>query len=474
MKGDFSRDTFDPKKHYSRVMLQQGRVQLDADWNEQTSILLHYLQTLAADLIGPYGGPEGYCGFNIPDIAKDPNSFTIGSGRYYVDGVLCENEEQISFNEQRGYPFLDSLELVDIQKKINTKSPMLIFLDVWERHMAWYDESKDTVPNMRESALDGPDTATRSQVVWQVKVRDLNSKTCVEGINEIKEALIPKNRGLLRARANPKAKKMENDYCAASPNSRYRGNENHLYRIEVHRPGAADPGKADGATFKWSRDNGSVVFPILDGSISLTDNSMKAKLSDLGKDDRFKLSIDTWVEFVHEDYVLQNRHYPLLKVSEIEPISGEVSLAWETESNQPRLEVEEFKHPLFRRWDQKDNAGCTVQKYGDIYITETETPSDSKDWIDLEDGIQIQFLKQTGTEPKNQYCTGDYWLIPARTIGGGIEWPSLNQGAVKPYVIEHHYAPLAVLLKTTTEDKSYTFTSCRKCFKDIVTIQPPT
>ena len=30
MKGDFSRDTFDPLKHFSRVLMQQGRVQLDA------------------------------------------------------------------------------------------------------------------------------------------------------------------------------------------------------------------------------------------------------------------------------------------------------------------------------------------------------------------------------------------------------------------------------------------------------------
>ena len=35
MKGDFSRLTFDPTKHFSGVRMQQGRVQLDADWNEQ-------------------------------------------------------------------------------------------------------------------------------------------------------------------------------------------------------------------------------------------------------------------------------------------------------------------------------------------------------------------------------------------------------------------------------------------------------
>ena len=47
MKGDFSRNTFDPGNHYSAVLMQQGRVQVDADWNEQAAIGLHYLRRLA-------------------------------------------------------------------------------------------------------------------------------------------------------------------------------------------------------------------------------------------------------------------------------------------------------------------------------------------------------------------------------------------------------------------------------------------
>jgi len=66
MKGDFN-----------RVPMQQGRVQLDADWNEQAAILLHYSQALAADLIGPFGGPDPGCGFTL--AAKDTD-FTIGTG----------------------------------------------------------------------------------------------------------------------------------------------------------------------------------------------------------------------------------------------------------------------------------------------------------------------------------------------------------------------------------------------------------
>ena len=98
MKGDFSRDTFDSVKHFSRVLQQQGRVQLDADWNEQTAIVLHYLRTLAADLIGPFAGPQGSSGFEITRAAGvdgPKNDFTIGAGRYYVDGILCENASKV-------------------------------------------------------------------------------------------------------------------------------------------------------------------------------------------------------------------------------------------------------------------------------------------------------------------------------------------------------------------------------------------
>jgi len=65
MKGDFTRYTFDRTRHFSRVLMQQGRVQLDADWNEQAAILLHYLRALAADMIGPFGGPGP--GGRLPD-----------------------------------------------------------------------------------------------------------------------------------------------------------------------------------------------------------------------------------------------------------------------------------------------------------------------------------------------------------------------------------------------------------------------
>ena len=49
MKADLTRSSFDPLNNFSRVLMQQGRVQLDADWNEQADILLYALRRFIAD-----------------------------------------------------------------------------------------------------------------------------------------------------------------------------------------------------------------------------------------------------------------------------------------------------------------------------------------------------------------------------------------------------------------------------------------
>src|SRR5258707_101566 len=95
MKADITRQTFNRLKHFSRVVMQQGRVQIDSDWNEQANIVNYGLRRLAADVFGPHGGPPNRLGFAIQqlDSAIVPDGkmdFAIGPGHYYVDGILCE------------------------------------------------------------------------------------------------------------------------------------------------------------------------------------------------------------------------------------------------------------------------------------------------------------------------------------------------------------------------------------------------
>lgn len=65
MKADLSRETFDPKAHYTAVRLQQGRVVTDADFNEQGDLTRWRAERLAEDVIGASGGPAEGAGFAL-------------------------------------------------------------------------------------------------------------------------------------------------------------------------------------------------------------------------------------------------------------------------------------------------------------------------------------------------------------------------------------------------------------------------
>ena len=153
MKGDFTRNTFHQEKHYSRVLQQQGRVQLDANWNEALDILTYRDRTARLDIIGPCGGPQDNAGY---EISVDGNDLRISAGRYYVRGILCENEASHLYTKQ--------IDLPGAQLP-STPGRYLAYLDAWERHVTALED-----PEIREVALGGPDTATRAQVMAQVKL----------------------------------------------------------------------------------------------------------------------------------------------------------------------------------------------------------------------------------------------------------------------------------------------------------------
>ncbi len=447
-RGDFTRETFDPYRHFSRVLMQQGRVQLDADWNEQVSILLHYLQTLAADLIGPYAGPMGNNGFEIGEEGA-PGDFPIGSGRYYVNGILCENEAETTYLSQPDYPELDPLE----------GGRYLVYLDVWERHITALEDEL-----IREKALGGADTATRSKIVWQVKVVETGSiystGYCMDGIQVLDEKQLAISQACLRARA--KLQDQADEPCLADPEARYRGQENQLYRIEVHTGSQDEAGNTTPATFKWSRENSSVVFPITKLADSET---VTLELSHLGRDQRFGLAPGDWVEIVDDAYALGNKVKPLLKVQSVDP--ADMTVILEKKSGESYA-VDMKRHPLLRRWDQKKNAGPN----GVLEISENGDWDDK--WISVEDGVNIQF------KPGGRYRSGDYWLIPARTLTGDVEWPKQyddttgepvedEQGHwitrfLPPHGVFHHLAPLAIIRVSDEGSVSRIF-DCRCQFR---------
>ncbi|MGV3723119.1 MAG: DUF6519 domain-containing protein, partial [Actinomycetota bacterium] len=237
MQGDFSRDTFRPERGYSSVRLQQGRVSVDADWNEQADIQAYLERTALTDVIGASGTPEPG-GFSLT-VAGD-GSLVVGAGRYYLQGILAENIEDRTLPAQ---PFLPGVPLP------TDPGIYYAYLAVQERLVNHLHDAL-----LREVALDGPDTAARKQVVWQVRLERFGAigdpLTCAN----FGGGWLPagaESTGRLRARAETPPP--DANECLVPPGSGYRRQENQFYRVEIH-----DAGGPGVATFKWSRENGSV------------------------------------------------------------------------------------------------------------------------------------------------------------------------------------------------------------------------
>ena len=205
-----------------------------------------------------------------------PLELGIGPGRMYVDGALAENETVVAFAHQPELPG-GPIPTAD--------GRYLFYLDVWQRHLSAVER-----PELREVALGGPDTATRTQTVWQVRWDAANGKTCAD-FGEDWAAVKTGSPGQLASRATPAP--AASDPCEVPPGAGYRRLENQLYRVEIH-----DPSASGSPTFKWSRDNGSVL-----AKVETADN-VAVMISGLEKDGVAGFGDATFAEIRDEERTL--------------------------------------------------------------------------------------------------------------------------------------------------------------------------
>jgi hypothetical protein len=91
MKTEISRDSHQPKKRYSGIYQQQGRMLTDADWNELVDILKDRLNDALKDVVGNKNGAGSVGGtprHRALKLMKNDvsNTLTIEQGQVYVDG----------------------------------------------------------------------------------------------------------------------------------------------------------------------------------------------------------------------------------------------------------------------------------------------------------------------------------------------------------------------------------------------------
>jgi len=328
----------------------------------------------------------------------DDPQLGLAAGRIYVDGILCENEMATALKAQ---PAGTGQTLPDLMAgPAGNPSPYLFYLDVWERHLTALE-----VPSIREVALGGPDTATRTKVVWQVRWETFQpsvDRLACGGPDFVPSGVA--RSGFLAARAAPSTG--ASSPCLVPPGGGYRGLENQLYRVEVH--GLAQD---ETTTYKWSRDNGSVA-----ARLERVDAD-QLSISGSGPDAVAAFDGAPWVEITDDERTLAGVAGDLFALTSAN--SGKLV---PTDPSALSKLTPPGTTPIVRRWDGVGQIGSG--------------------WVELEDGVQICF-----ESPEDTHRTGDYWQIPARSLTATVEWPLDEGGPIfqPPAGIIHHYAPLAEL-----------------------------
>ncbi len=442
MKADLTRHTDQPAASYRSVLLQQGRVQLDADFNEQQAIALRRIETETVDSIGATGAPIAHPGFELTGVGKQVQ---VSAGRFYVDGLLCSNATPCTVVTQPWLPGAaspvvpatpagqnllalppgDATALTETAV-YNAAGAVVVppdglyigYLEAWVRHVTALED-----PLLREVALGGPDTATREQLLWQVKL--LRAADLAAGLSCITEQpwkdFSAPSAGRLAARAEPG--ELATDPCDLSPEAGYRRLDNQLYRVEVHDDGSVS-GKA---VFKWQRDNASIVSSVTRWLGE--PNADEFEVASLGRDDVLAITVGCWLEFFDDRFDFLGRPGTLAQVTKTDGRIVTLKLA---SVQGPPLDKALFaRNPRVRRWD---GVAAIVPK----------PEADKAGWVMLEGGVEVKFTA-------GKLRVGDHWTIPARTATARVEWPTDGSLPVSkplfllPQGVRRAFARLAVL-----------------------------
>ncbi|MEA3189702.1 MAG: hypothetical protein QOD77_284 [Thermoplasmata archaeon] len=504
--SDFTRITHDATKHYTRVLRQQGRVDLDADWNEGMDIQAHELRTRTLDVVGAAGVPADAPGFGVTyqPTAGAPD-FALSAGRLYVDGILATLEKPTTYTKQ---PDLQPAPL--LAPAANARH--LLYALLWERHVTAHVDDK-----LREPALDGLDTATRTRTMAQVRWMTA-PEHCATASAEWDALTRPTGMGLhcRGAPATPAATP-----CDVQPRRGYHGGGNRLYRVEIHDAGlpypfdhaqveavvATDVGgntyqmadigrpwqpgdalelfQSNGtasvltavqavngnqvkveaqvnvsldrarrvATYKWSRDNGSVVLAVT-GFPDPVALPRAVSVARFGRDHVLGLRPGDWVEVVSDQTETARGPGTMAQVVKIHEGDLRIDLDRDVahHAGQGSLRL--------RRWDD-------VQGLRPVRADADDTTTT---FLELEDDVEVRFRSDG-----HAVRSGDWWAFTARRSGVAGDPGDVQDLHGAPPEGRVHVARLAIVEWGVQSGNAWTpiLHDCRRRFLPLTELDSP-
>ncbi|GAA1553006.1 hypothetical protein GCM10009789_03180 [Kribbella sancticallisti] len=390
-----------------------GRIELELDEGE---VWLYQLEQYQP--VGPYG------------------MFAISSGTYQVDGLVVHTRggrfPAATFPESDGFAWQGSPTptppLPGLTWVPTAGERAVAYLEVWERLITAVED-----PGIREVALGETDTSVRTELIGQVKLAEVGAAIPVPGqIGQVMRAFNAVETSGGELEVSVPTGTTTTDPCAVPQADGYSGDDNRLYRIEVHRGGSLAQ-----LQLKWSRDNGSELFTstlsttgdlILEAGTPLAAGDLVEVLSgviDLGDDAHAMVAPGSFVP-------AQRAVGQLGQLVEVTSQAGDDTVRFRL----AEVADANVQLPLDDRYGDLARTGMKLRRWHGLLDPQQlagGNPATGGPYV-LEDGVRVT-MTGAGT-----YRPGQYWQYQART---GTAPPEPWQRS--PHGPARRFAPLALL-----------------------------
>lgn len=416
MGSDRARVSYDPGQHYRSVVMQQGRVTLEADFNEELAIAGEELRKETLDVVGPCGTPDN--GYLVTPLAKPAFDFSISPGAMYVGGLRVTTPEPMPgpgplqySNQQEWLDNADDPDWVDIAASGFAPNNEFVYLFLREQEVSAVEDS-----DLKDVALGGPDTAQRTRLIQHI-VRLADGSTCAAGLAAAQKTWTAEGlkfntatmglHSLATLQVGFSPTGPAPDVCNPQAQGGYLGADNQLIRVQI----SGKDSQTGNPKFVWGFDDASFLYRLdLDPN-----NKTLLHLQSRPVDASHQPQANQAVEALRSAAELSNGEY----VASLSGVVLTLDKAYNPDTQMITLPApmtqlpEEFYHP-----PQTPRAFVRVWEQELIFTPGTAAPLGNT-------GLQV-----TLQAPGNVFHTGDYWLFAVRPSTPQQVYPEryLNQG----------------------------------------------
>jgi hypothetical protein len=437
MAGDYARVSYDPGRKWRGLSAQQGRVTVEADWNEAAAIVRERDRKLTLDVVGPVGTPDqGYAVTAIPAAGGPPGStpgdLLIGPGTLYLGGERLDLDAPVDYALQPDWLDFstDPLWQAPAVPAAPGTSYEVVYLLASEQEVSAVED-----PALADVALGGPDTMQRQRIL-QHFVRQPSPSGDIGGswsavVGSLQSAGLGFDAATMRAGSaasllvsftNPT---VAPSLCQPVMTGGYLGAENQMIRVMV-----ASADTSGVPTIVWGFDDASFLYRIQAATYDPGSGNTTLTLATAPVDsyhipvagqavevlrDAAQLTATSPVQLQGTDFIASPAGVVTLLTSSYDPDLRQLVVSGQL----PADYLSGATPQLFLRVWQAEAAAPPGQPVPLVSVNQAGTAADT--------GIAVTLSSSTGA-----FHSGDFWRFALRPIEPAIVYPERYLAGPQP------------------------------------------